>query len=134
MRIRSPPPSAGGTEQGKVRLSLMMNAVALQSLSTLASLATALQALPPLPAGEGSGVGQTNINLIRAPFAMLADMLEDFPEQSLVRETVVFVRPYYKILSHPGLCQYTPFSRRSVLEDGSRTLVLRVGATKWYTA
>ena len=73
-----------------MRLSLMMNAVALQSLSTLASLATALQALPSLPAGEGSGIGHANINLIRAPFAMLADMLEEFPEQSLVRETVVF--------------------------------------------
>lgn len=89
MRVRSPPPSAEGTEQGKVRLSLMMNAVALQSLSTLASLATALQALPSLPAGEGSRIGYTNIDLIRAPFAMLADMLEEFPEQSLVSETTV---------------------------------------------
>lgn len=78
MRLRSPPPAGGGQEQGDVRLALMMNAVALQSLSTLASLATALQDLPP---------GRTNVDLIRAPFAMLANMLEEFPAQSLVRKS-----------------------------------------------
>lgn len=80
MRVRSPPPSAGGQEQGDVRLGLMMNSVALQSLSTLASLATTLQALP-----SGDGSGQSNVDLIRAPFAMLAELLEKFPSQNLVR-------------------------------------------------
>lgn len=80
MRPRSRPQSTGGQQQGDVRLALMMNAVALQSLSTLASLATALQALP-----SGEGTGRINVDLIRAPFAMLADMLEGFPPQNLVR-------------------------------------------------
>lgn len=80
MRLRSRPQSTGGQQQGDVRLALMMNAVALQSLSTLASLATALQALP-----SGEGTGRGNVDLIRAPFAMLADMLEGFPPQNLVR-------------------------------------------------
>lgn len=80
MRLRSRPQSTGGQQQGDVRLALMMNAVALQSLSTLASLATALQALP-----SGEGTGRSNVDLIRAPFAMLADMLEGFPPQNLVR-------------------------------------------------
>lgn len=57
-----------------------MNSVALQSLSTLASLATVLQAVP---VGDGSGHG--GVDLIRAPFAMLADLLEKFPHQNLVR-------------------------------------------------
>lgn len=80
MRLRSRPQSTGGQQQGDVRLALMMNAVALQSLSTLASLATALQALQP-----GEGTGRSNVDLIRAPFAMLADMVEGFPPQNLVR-------------------------------------------------
>lgn len=82
MRLRSPPPAEGGQEQGDVRLALMMNAVALQSLSTLASLATALQDLP-----SGHASGSKNVDLIRAPFAMLANMLEEFPAQSLVRRS-----------------------------------------------
>lgn len=57
-----------------------MNSVALQSLSTLASLVTVVQAVP---AGDGSGHG--GVDLIRAPFAMLADLLEKFPAQNLVR-------------------------------------------------
>lgn len=57
-----------------------MNSVALQSLSTLASLATVVQAVPVGDGGENGGV-----ELIRAPFAMLADMLEKFPPQNLVR-------------------------------------------------
>lgn len=81
MRLRAPPPSAGGQEQGDVRLGLMMNSVALQSLSTLASLATTLQALP-------SDHGHSNVDVIRAPFAMLAELLEKFPPQNLVREDV----------------------------------------------
>lgn len=84
MRLRSPPPSAGGEEQGDVRLALMMNAVALQSLSTLAALAAAHH---PLPSGGGNG-RNSNVDLIRAPFAMLADMLEQFPPQNLVRRCV----------------------------------------------
>lgn len=79
MRLRSPPPPAGGPEQGDVRLGLMMNSVALQSLSTLASLATTLGALP-------SGHGNSNVDMIQAPFAMLAELLEKFPPQNLVRE------------------------------------------------
>lgn len=80
MRLRSPPPAGGGQEKGDVRLALMMNTVALQSLSALASLATTLQALP-----SGGGSGNSIVGLIRAPFATLADMLEDFPPQNLVR-------------------------------------------------
>lgn len=63
-----------------MRLGLMMNSVALQSLSTLASLATTLQALP-----SDDGSGHTNVDLVRAPFAMLAELLEKFPPQNLVR-------------------------------------------------
>jgi len=65
MRLRSPPPSPGGQEQGDVQLGLMMNSVALQSLSTLASLATTLQALP-----SRHETGQSNVDLIRTPFIM----------------------------------------------------------------
>lgn len=102
MRLRARPQSTGGQQQGDVRLALMMNAVALQSLWTLASLATALQALP-----SGEGTGRSNVNLIRAPFAMLADMLEEFPPQNLVRmshkldalryATAVFGRRYKQL-------------------------------------
>lgn len=80
MRMRAPPPPGGGQEQGDVRLALTMNAVALQSLSTLASLATVLQNLPSC-----GGNKRSDLELIRAPFAMLADMLTEFPAQSLVR-------------------------------------------------
>lgn len=80
MRLRSPPPGGGGEEQGDVRLALTMNAVALQSLSTLASLATTIHSLPC-----ERETGHSNVELIRAPFAMLADMLGEFPSQSLVR-------------------------------------------------
>ncbi|CAM9107710.1 unnamed protein product, partial [Ectocarpus fasciculatus] len=80
MRSRSPPPPAGGRAHGDVCLGLMMNSVALQSLSTLASLATVVQAVP---AGDGSGHG--GVDLIRAPFAMLADLLEKFPAQNLFK-------------------------------------------------
>lgn len=83
MRMRSDPPVsvAGGEEQGDVRLSLLMNAVALQSLSTLASLTSTLQAMPS--AGR-TGVDNNSAELVRVPFAMLATMLEEVPEQSLV--------------------------------------------------
>lgn len=82
MRLRSPPPAGGGQEQGDVRLALTMNSVALQSLSTLASLATTIHSLP-----YDRETGHRSAELIRAPFAMLADMLGEFPSQSLVRSS-----------------------------------------------
>lgn len=80
MRSRAPPAAAGGQEQGDIRLGLTMNSVALQALSTLASLSTVLQATPFADENE-----QRNVDLIRAPFAMLAELLEKFPSQNLVR-------------------------------------------------
>lgn len=73
-----------------MQLGLMMNSVALQSLSTLASLATTLQALT-----SGHENGQSSVDLIRAPFAMLAEMLEKFPSQNLVRSALVYVLLLY---------------------------------------
>lgn len=61
----------------------MMNTVALQSLSTLALFASALQHL-----NLDDGARRENLALVHAPFAKLADMLGEFPAQSLVRSSL----------------------------------------------
>ncbi|CAM9591597.1 unnamed protein product, partial [Scytosiphon promiscuus] len=80
MRSRAQPAVAGGQEQGDVRLGLMMNSVALQSLSALASLSTALQAT-----SFADGHEQSTVDLVRGPFAILAELLEKFPPQNLFK-------------------------------------------------
>ncbi|CAM9303207.1 unnamed protein product, partial [Choristocarpus tenellus] len=83
IRVRAPPPRCASGEHADVHLGLTMNAVAMRSLATIAALIPTLSALGSMtPASHDRG---RVLELARAPFRVLAEMLEDFPPLSLFK-------------------------------------------------
>ncbi|CAM9104396.1 unnamed protein product [Discosporangium mesarthrocarpum] len=82
IRARALPPRTASAENADVHLALAMNEVSIQSLTTLTDLVPTLLAMG---ASLPSGGGGKSMEIVRAPFQLLANMLGDFPHLSLFK-------------------------------------------------